>query len=80
MIPTSTPDPVVVMNGVEARARLSRGSSPSAIARMVAGALAGRHPGGGTLLDVGCGTENLSRLFPRGLSDNVLLIARKPTE
>jgi 2-polyprenyl-3-methyl-5-hydroxy-6-metoxy-1,4-benzoquinol methylase len=42
-----------------ARAQLSRGTSNDAIYRMVAQALDGRHPGGGVLLDVGCGTGNL---------------------
>jgi 2-polyprenyl-3-methyl-5-hydroxy-6-metoxy-1,4-benzoquinol methylase len=44
---------------VQARARLSQGSSNAAIYRMVARALEGRHPGGGVLVDVGCGTGNL---------------------
>jgi 2-polyprenyl-3-methyl-5-hydroxy-6-metoxy-1,4-benzoquinol methylase len=43
----------------EARALLSKGTSGDAIYLMVAHALAKRHPGGGTLLDVGCGTGNL---------------------
>jgi 2-polyprenyl-3-methyl-5-hydroxy-6-metoxy-1,4-benzoquinol methylase len=43
----------------EARARLSEGTSGDAIYLLVAHALAKRHPGGGTLLDVGCGTGNL---------------------
>jgi 2-polyprenyl-3-methyl-5-hydroxy-6-metoxy-1,4-benzoquinol methylase len=44
---------------VEERARRSAGTSGEAIYRMVAAALAGRHPGGGTLLDVGCGRGEL---------------------
>lgn len=44
---------------VEDRARASLGTSATAIYRMVAAALAGRHPGGGTLLDVGCGNGEL---------------------
>ena len=43
---------------VEARARLSRGSSGPAILHAVADALAGR-PRGGTLVDVGCGAGDL---------------------
>jgi 2-polyprenyl-3-methyl-5-hydroxy-6-metoxy-1,4-benzoquinol methylase len=46
---------------VEARARASLGSSGDPIYRMVAAALQGRHPGGGTLVDVGCGS---GRLWP----------------
>jgi 2-polyprenyl-3-methyl-5-hydroxy-6-metoxy-1,4-benzoquinol methylase len=44
---------------VEARARKSLGISVVSIYRMVVRALEGRHAGGGTLLDVGCGTGNL---------------------
>src|SRR5216684_9193987 len=44
---------------VETRARRSLGRSATAIYRMVARALDGRWPGGGVLLDVGCGTGNL---------------------
>jgi 2-polyprenyl-3-methyl-5-hydroxy-6-metoxy-1,4-benzoquinol methylase len=43
----------------EARARQSRGTSADPIYRAVADALAARHPGGGTLLDVGCGVGQL---------------------
>ena len=43
----------------EERARLSLGTSGEAVYRMVAAALAGRHAGGGTLLDVGCGSGQL---------------------
>jgi len=46
---------------VEERARASLGASGEAIYRMVAAAIAARHPGGGTLLDVGCGS---GRLWP----------------
>lgn len=44
---------------VVARARLSAGTSVEPVYRMVAEALAGRHPGGGTLVDVGCGRGDL---------------------
>jgi SAM-dependent methyltransferase len=44
---------------VEARARRSQGGSGEAVYRLVARALASRHPGGGTLLDVGCGSGRL---------------------
>jgi hypothetical protein len=44
---------------VEERGRQSRGTSGSAIYAMVTEALAGRHPGGGLLLDVGCGSGSL---------------------
>jgi SAM-dependent methyltransferase len=44
-----------------ARARSSGGASADAIYRMTADAVAARHPGGGTLLDVGCGS---GRLWP----------------
>ncbi|HEX9937509.1 MAG TPA: class I SAM-dependent methyltransferase [Longimicrobium sp.] len=54
--------------GVEARARQSRGTSGDAVYRMVAAAVAARHPGGGTLVDVGCGTGNLWP-FVRGSFD-----------
>jgi SAM-dependent methyltransferase len=46
-------------SAAEDRARISRGISAEAIYRMVAGVLADRHPGGGRLLDVGCGTGQL---------------------
>lgn len=51
--------PAAVTSDVELRASLSGGTSAVAIYRMVARALEGRHPGGGTLLDVGCGMGNL---------------------
>jgi 2-polyprenyl-3-methyl-5-hydroxy-6-metoxy-1,4-benzoquinol methylase len=44
---------------VEARALRSRGTSARAIYGMVAAALATRHRGSGTLLDVGCGRGEL---------------------
>jgi 2-polyprenyl-3-methyl-5-hydroxy-6-metoxy-1,4-benzoquinol methylase len=44
---------------VEERARRSQGTSSTAIYRMVARAVDGRHTGRGVLLDVGCGTGNL---------------------
>lgn len=44
---------------VQERARRSLGSSGDAIYRMVAEVVAERHPGGGTLLDVGCGSGRL---------------------
>ncbi|HEX5725971.1 MAG TPA: class I SAM-dependent methyltransferase [Longimicrobiaceae bacterium] len=40
---------------VEERARRSLGASGEAVYRLVARAVAARHPGGGTLVDVGCG-------------------------
>ena len=44
---------------VDERARLSCGSSSEAIYRMVARAIQARHPGGGKLLDIGCGAGRL---------------------
>ena len=44
---------------VEARAALSAGGSRDVIYRVLDAALAGRHPGGGTLVDVGCGHGRL---------------------
>lgn len=46
----------------EERARQSLGASGHAIYRMVERAVRARHPGGGTLVDVGCGS---GRLWPR---------------
>lgn len=43
----------------KARARQSLGISHSAIYQLVTRALDGRHPGGGVLVDVGCGAGNL---------------------
>jgi 2-polyprenyl-3-methyl-5-hydroxy-6-metoxy-1,4-benzoquinol methylase len=51
----------VTQLSVEERARRSLGSSGDAIYRMVANAVTARHPGGGTLADVGCGS---GRLWP----------------
>jgi SAM-dependent methyltransferase len=45
------------------RARQSGGTSSDAIYRMVVRALSGRHPGGGLLVDVGCGSGNLWRVL-----------------
>jgi SAM-dependent methyltransferase len=44
---------------VETRSLMSLGSSNDAIYRMVRGAVANRHPGGGLLIDVGCGNGEL---------------------
>jgi SAM-dependent methyltransferase len=52
-------DVAPVTPSAEARARLSRGTSGEPIYNLVDGALAERHPGGGVLLDVGCGKGNL---------------------
>jgi hypothetical protein len=58
---TSTaPEPTVID-----RALQSAGVSEGAIYRAVAEALVGRHPGGGLLLDIGCGTGNLWRDLSR---------------
>jgi 2-polyprenyl-3-methyl-5-hydroxy-6-metoxy-1,4-benzoquinol methylase len=43
----------------EERARRSLGSSGDAVYRMVQRAVGARHPGGGTLVDVGCGSGGL---------------------
>ncbi|HEX2205365.1 MAG TPA: methyltransferase domain-containing protein [Longimicrobium sp.] len=48
---------------VEERARRSLGLSGDAIYRMVGEAVRARHAGGGTLVDVGCGTGNLWRFL-----------------
>jgi SAM-dependent methyltransferase len=48
-----------VATNVETRAKLSAGISSDPIYRAVASCLPGRHPGGGTLIDVGCGAGNL---------------------
>jgi 2-polyprenyl-3-methyl-5-hydroxy-6-metoxy-1,4-benzoquinol methylase len=45
--------------GLETRARQSRGTSGEAIYVMVAALVEARHPGGGVLADVGCGTGAL---------------------
>ncbi len=44
---------------VESRARQSLGASSDLIYQMVAQAIAQRHPGGGVLVDVGCGNGKL---------------------
>src|SRR5438045_3179897 len=44
---------------LETRARASRGASSSPIYEMVARGLRERHPAGGALVDVGCGTGSL---------------------
>lgn len=44
---------------LEARARQSMGTSEAAIYRMVAETLEGRHSGGGTIVDAGCGAGEL---------------------
>jgi 2-polyprenyl-3-methyl-5-hydroxy-6-metoxy-1,4-benzoquinol methylase len=54
-----TTSPAPALFDVTARAHQSRGSSGAPIYTMVAEALKDRHPGGGVLLDVGCGTGNL---------------------
>src|SRR5262245_6675996 len=50
-----TADTLAHAHALEARARLSLGSSSDAIYRMVADALAARGVAGGRLVDVGCG-------------------------
>jgi 2-polyprenyl-3-methyl-5-hydroxy-6-metoxy-1,4-benzoquinol methylase len=47
------------MSSVEERARQSLGRSGDPVYRMVARAVEARHPGGGTLVDVGCGAGAL---------------------
>src|SRR5437762_4969763 len=49
------------MPTVEERARVTLGISSDPVLRLVSRAVRERHPGGGTLLDVGCGTGNLWR-------------------
>ena len=46
---------------VEDRARVTLGISSDPILRLVERAIRARHPGGGTLVDLGCGTGNLWR-------------------
>lgn len=46
---------------VEQRARQSLGGSDDAIHRLVAEVVSSRHPDGGTVVDVGCGTGGLRR-------------------
>jgi len=52
----ATPPPALT---AEQRNLPSHGSSGGAIGRLVERVLARRHPGGGTLVDVGCGTGSL---------------------
>ncbi len=70
--------------GVEERARRSLGSSGDAIYRMVADAVAARHAGGGTLVDVGCGSGNLwpfvRERFDRYLGVDAVRYAGFPAE
>lgn len=47
------------LSTTEERARRSLGSSGDAVYRMVQRAVQARHPGGGTLVDVGCGSGGL---------------------
>ena len=54
-------NPAAIATGAE-RAKLSLGFSPTGVHLMVAEALATRHPGGGTLLDIGCGHGGLWRV------------------
>jgi SAM-dependent methyltransferase len=49
----------VEANDPLARARMSEGASAGAILQAVGSVLAVRHPGGGVLLDIGCGVGNL---------------------
>jgi SAM-dependent methyltransferase len=46
---------------VEDRARVTLGASADPILRLVGRTIADRHPGGGTLVDVGCGRGDLGR-------------------
>jgi SAM-dependent methyltransferase len=72
---TTTPTP-------QERARASRGASAGAIHALVARTIRDRHPGGGTLLDVGCGTGTLGAavggLFDRYLGADVVRHAGFP--
>jgi 2-polyprenyl-3-methyl-5-hydroxy-6-metoxy-1,4-benzoquinol methylase len=72
------------MPGVEVRARQSRGASSAAVYRLVASVLRERHSGGGTLLDVGCGTGNLwaylHGLYDRYVGADVLRYAGFPAD
>jgi 2-polyprenyl-3-methyl-5-hydroxy-6-metoxy-1,4-benzoquinol methylase len=69
---------------VETRARQSLGTSADPIYRAVADTLVNRHPGGGTLIDVGCGTGNLwsfvRNLFDRYVGADVLRYGGFPDE
>ena len=51
-----------MIGSVEARAGASLGTSAPEICKLVADALASRHSGGGTILDVGCGRGDLAPL------------------
>jgi SAM-dependent methyltransferase len=67
-----------------ARARQSEGSSSGPILAAVLKILAGRHNGGGTLLDVGCGKGNLWPIlkgkFDRYLGSDVFRYEEFPSE
>ncbi|MFI5226436.1 MAG: class I SAM-dependent methyltransferase [Candidatus Limnocylindrales bacterium] len=69
---------------VESRARASGGTAAPAIYQMVARALRGRHPGGGTVIDVGCGNGYLypflQRRFDRYLGVDVVRYDALPSE
>jgi len=56
---------------VEERAAQSQGVSNDAIYRMVVAALAGRHPGGGIILGVGCG-RGLLRPYVAGMFERCI--------
>jgi SAM-dependent methyltransferase len=56
---SNPPEDPTNRGGTEERARVTAGRSSDAIYRMVARALARRHPGGGDLLDLGCGAGRL---------------------
>ena len=69
---------------VESRARASGGTAGPAIYGMVVRALRGRHPDGGTVIDVGCGNGNLypyiQRRFDRYLGVDVVRYDALPSE
>jgi len=48
-------EPTTPAPTVEARARATGGSSSNPVYRLATRTITGRHPGGGTLVDVGCG-------------------------
>jgi SAM-dependent methyltransferase len=65
-VPSADTPSAGVRPAVEARARRSLGGSEDAIHALVERAVRARHAGGGTLVDVGCGTGALwSRLADR---------------
>lgn len=68
----------------EVRARLSRGTSSSAIYRMVTRALSRRHVRGGTFVDVGCGRgeffRNVENVFDRYVGIDVAFYSEVPCE